>query len=96
MHDHPTPAELRGLPRSSYARSHAVDPSAATETLGQRLRRLRVARGWTQRRLEREAALCNATVSSLERGEQPMARTLGALARALEVSMDALWYGAPE
>jgi transcriptional regulator with XRE-family HTH domain len=65
-----------------------------TETLGQRIRRLRQARGWSQMRLGLEAGLSAVSVCHWETGRcVPDSPRLAALARALGVSMDALWQG---
>ena len=66
-----------------------MDPSG----FGDRLRRLREAKGWSQEELARQAgSVTQAQVSRLESGQRanPKATVLLALARALQVSVDEL------
>lgn len=65
------------------------------ESFGARLRRLRQERGLTQDRLAALAGLTFQTVSDCERDKVPgvTAYTVAMLARALGVTMDALWNG---
>jgi transcriptional regulator with XRE-family HTH domain len=72
-----------------------IDRAAVTaETTGDRLRRLRLARGWSQERLAEEAAIDRQTVSYAERRATDLfASTLEALAVALDTTMDYLWAG---
>lgn len=60
--------------------------------VGERLRRLRRARNWTQQQLAQEAGLNIATISRVEHGKAAhlYADTLGDLAMALQVSADDL------
>ena len=64
-----------------------VEPFAA------RLRRLRLALGWSQEHLAERAEIDRQTVSSAERGSDVHAWVLERLADALETTMDALWRG---
>lgn len=58
------------------------------ETLGARLRRLREAKGLSQRDLALSAGVTQAQVSRIEADErEPVAGTLFALARALDASL---------
>ncbi len=60
-------------------------------TLGQRIRRLRNAAGLSQDALARDAGIGQVTLVRLEKGEQtPRFRTLGAIAKALEVDVSEL------
>ena len=60
-------------------------------TLGQRIRRLRNAAGLSQDALAREAGIGRVTLVRLEKGEQtPRYKTLGAIARVLEVDVSDL------
>ena len=65
------------------------------ETLGQRIRRLRKARRWTQVELAVEIGMGHYhTVLRWERGEDRItAERFAQLAQALGVSMDELYYG---
>ena len=76
--------------------------SAAAEPWGERLRRLREARGMSRVEL---AEACNRLGRRTDRrdiiryeegGYYPRLPTFAALARVLGVSMDALWYGEEE
>jgi transcriptional regulator with XRE-family HTH domain len=58
-----------------------------------RLRRLRLARAWSQQRLAEHASLDRQTVWGAERGTDVHAWVLERLADALETTMDALWRG---
>ncbi len=59
---------------------------AVEETVGQRVRRLRLERGWSQHRLSAESGLHHSAVSRIESGENnPTARSVRDLARALGV-----------
>jgi transcriptional regulator with XRE-family HTH domain len=63
--------------------------------IGQRVRKLREARGWTQQQLADRAGLTNDTISNYERGgrrgqKAPSLPTVKAIADALGVSMDDL------
>lgn len=63
------------------------------ETFGERVRRLRIARGWDQRQLAEAAGIGQMSVSQSERDLIPgvTALTVSLLATALGVSMDYLW-----
>jgi transcriptional regulator with XRE-family HTH domain len=64
------------------------------ETFGERVRRLRGERGWTQEELAWEAGVSQAQISLLERGtSEPRGSTLESLADVLDTTMDALWIG---
>jgi transcriptional regulator with XRE-family HTH domain len=56
------------------------------EQPGERLRRLREAKGWTQEELERRSGVRQATISQLESGQQTDA--MGATWRALADTLD--------
>jgi len=71
-------------------------PSAASETAGSRVSRLRSVLGWTQESLAFEAEVNQATISLLEQDERvPLSDTLQKIAQALGVTMDFLWTGQP-
>ena len=58
---------------------------------GERVRRYRNDRGWTQAQLAKAASLSKTTVSRLERGlDRPLEKTTRALATALGVETDRL------
>jgi len=61
-------------------------------TLGEKVKALRVARGWSQNELSRRAHVRQALLSELELGkkEDTTGRVLRRLARALNVSVDYL------
>jgi len=61
-------------------------------TLGEKLKALRDARGWSQQELAREASVRQSLISELERGKKKdtTGRNLRHLARALHVSVDYL------
>lgn len=60
-------------------------------TLGQRIRRLRKSAGLSQDALARAAGIGRVTLARLEKGEQsPRYKTLGAIAKALEVGISEL------
>lgn len=59
--------------------------------IGDRVRRYRRERGWTQGQLAQRASLTRGTVSAIERGlERPLEKTSKALAEALGVSFERL------
>lgn len=60
-----------------------------------RLRRLRLARGWSQEHLAELGEVDRQTVSGAERGRDVHAWVLERLASALDTTMDALWHGGP-
>jgi transcriptional regulator with XRE-family HTH domain len=62
---------------------------APAET-GRRVRSLRLAKGWTQHRLARAAAVSPRTVTKVENGEIGTVAVLGAIASALGASADDL------
>ena len=66
------------------------------QTTGERIARLRLVRGWSQRHLSELADLSVLTVSRAEQGCEIYAHTLDRLARALDVSMTYLWSGKEE
>ncbi len=74
------------MPITEIARGNSVG------TLGDRLRQLRAARGWSQRELARRAGLSQPVVSGIESGiaKAPQALTLTKLAQALGVRIDEL------
>ena len=60
---------------------------------GQRVKKLRDERGWTQQELADRAGLTNDTISNYERGKRgalPPLRTVQAIARAFEVPLSDL------
>ena len=63
--------------------------------LGQRIRRLRQEKGWTQEDLERESGISQVYISRLESGATASVRvdTFSQLAKALGVTMDNLYTG---
>lgn len=64
------------------------------ETLGQRLKRLRLSRGLTLRWIERETGVSNSNLVFLEHDRtDPRARTLKALADVFGLTMDELYLG---
>ena len=66
-----------------------------TETFGQRLKRLRLRRQWTQVQLARQAGLKKAVISLWENDERlPAKRNLQRMAAALGVSAEQLLGGA--
>jgi transcriptional regulator with XRE-family HTH domain len=72
---------------------HSVRPHDHARPLAQRVRALREARGWSRERLAEEACISTRTLARLE-GEgaiQPGFFTVGAVAEALEVSLDDLF-----
>lgn len=65
--------------------------SGQTESIGERVRRYRRERGWTQAQLARKTGLSRKTISSIELGrERPLERTTRTLAEALGVEQDRL------
>ena len=66
------------------------------QTTGERIARLRLARGWSQQHLAELADLSTYTVSHAEQGCEIYAHTLERLAFALGVSMTYLWCGKEE
>lgn len=64
------------------------------ESFGERVKRLRLERGWTQEDLAFEAGISQGMVSLYEIDrKEPKAATLEALAAVLQTSMHALWLG---
>jgi transcriptional regulator with XRE-family HTH domain len=64
---------------------------AILTTLGARVRKLRLAKGWSQERLAEEAGLHRTFVGGIERGERNITlATLGRLARAFGTTPDRL------
>ena len=69
-------------------------PESAANGLPKRIRRLREARGWTVAALARMVGVAPAVIANAEAGRNdPMARTVAALARVFEITMDDVWYG---
>ena len=66
--------------------------------LGQRIRRLRQEKSWTQEDLERESGISQVYISRLESGATASVRvdTFSQLAKALGVTMDRLYTGGEE
>lgn len=76
---------------ASYRPTVEAIATRGRHTLGQRIRRLRNAAGLSQDALVREAGIGRVTLVRLEKGEQtPRYKTLGAIARALEVDVSNL------
>ena len=64
------------------------------ETLGERLRRLRLSRGLTLRWVEKESGVKNSTIVFLEHNRSdPRAATVKALADVYGMTMDELYLG---
>jgi ribosome-binding protein aMBF1 (putative translation factor) len=63
------------------------------ESTGERIQRLRHARGWSQRQLAERAGVSSLTVSRAEQGAEVYAWGLFALADALDTCACALWEG---
>ena len=63
------------------------------ETFAVRLRRVRLARGWSQEHLAALSEIDRQTVWAAERGSDVHAWVLERLADALGTTMDALWHG---
>ncbi|MFF8943084.1 DUF488 family protein [Streptomyces sp. NPDC014864] len=72
---------------------HSARPHDHVRALAQRVRALREAREWTRERLAKEAGLAVGTIARLESegAIQPSFLTVGAVAEALEVSLDELF-----
>ena len=63
-------------------------------SIGERIRQLREARGWTQDELAEAAEMNRVTVAKYERGIiEPRTKSLAKLAQAFEISADALISG---
>ncbi|MBR8642968.1 DUF488 family protein [Streptomyces tuirus] len=75
------------------ASHHSARPHDHARALAQRVRALREARGWTGERLAKEAGIAAGTLARLESegAIQPGFFTVGAVAEALEVSLDELF-----
>ena len=83
----PTPSKPR--------RSIALD--AAGTTVGERVRAARTRLGWSRQTLEDRSSISAVAIKKLENGDtSPECFTLGEIARALQTSIDALWYGQQE
>ncbi|MEW2608871.1 DUF488 family protein [Streptomyces sp. NPDC047880] len=72
---------------------YSARPHDHARALAQRVRALREARGWTRERLAKEAGIAVGTLARLESegAIQPGFFTVGAVAEALEVSLDELF-----
>ena len=69
-------------------------PSGQAETLGERMARLRRAKGWNQSELAKRAGTKSSQISKFETGTyQPRLETLAKLAEALESTTDFLVTG---
>jgi phage repressor protein C with HTH and peptisase S24 domain len=66
------------------------------ETIGERVKRLRLARGWTQQQLAARAGRSQVTISDIERGRNKSSRDLVGIADALDVSAQYLSSGKGE
>ncbi|OXS34003.1 DUF488 family protein, N3 subclade [Streptomyces sp. XY006] len=75
------------------ASHHSARPHDRARALAQRVRALREARGWSRERLAKEAGIAAGTLARLESegAIQPGFFTVGAVAEALEVSLDELF-----
>ncbi len=75
----------------------AASPRAEMlSVFGERLRKLRSARGWTSERLAQEASLTVSSVSNMERAlQEPRLSTLLLLVETLEVQPSELLMGIP-
>lgn len=68
-----------------------------TETIAERIRLAREHRGWTQEQLAVHADVSRSTIQNLETGRrQPQRSSLGRIATALGISVDALRTRAEE
>jgi transcriptional regulator with XRE-family HTH domain len=67
----------------------------SVESLGQRIRRERQARGWTQYELAAEVGVKRFTVTRWESGEIPETPLFFRLAHVLEIPAGYLWEGDP-
>ena len=66
----------------------------AVETTGQRVRRFREERGWSQRQLANESGMNHSAVSRIESGDNtPTARSVRDLARAFGIKPEELRDG---
>ncbi|MFG3211055.1 DUF488 family protein, N3 subclade [Streptomyces tendae] len=75
------------------ASHHSARPHDHARALAQRVRALREARGWARERLAKEAGIAVGTLARLESegAIQPGFFTVGAVAEALEISLDELF-----
>ncbi len=74
-----------------------ADTRTASNTLGNKIRKLRVQRGWTQKELGLRAGIEGKNVSSYETGHlNPSARTLQRFAEALGVTAEDLLAESPK
>lgn len=75
------------------ASHHSARPHDHARALAQRVRALREGRGWSRERLAKEAGIAVGTLARLESegAIQPGFFTVGALAEALEISLDELF-----
>lgn len=70
------------------------DPIIVRKKLGERVRRLREKRGWSQERLAYESGLARSFAGAIERGEKDIRmKTLCKLARVFEIRLSALFSG---
>ena len=67
---------------------------SARETLGERLRRMRKERGWTQEQLAVQADTSQAVIQKIENGKSLRPRKIDIIARVLEVDPAWLMFGA--
>ena len=76
-------------------RGHRIQVDAEDMSLSERIYLARTSRGWSQKKLAEKAGLSVSGVQMIE-GEykkDPRAYSIGRLARALNLSLDYLWYG---
>lgn len=82
------------LADSRAMKPRSRNPSGQDETLGERIARLRRAKGWNQRELAERAGTKGTQISKFERGTySPRLETLAKLAEALESTTDFLLTG---
>jgi len=75
------------------ASHHSARPHDHARALAERVRAMREGRGWSRERLAKEAGIAVGTLARLERegAIQPGFFTVGAVAEALEISLDELF-----
>lgn len=88
--------DLISLSRRNNAAMATIDlGSCDLDTLGGRVKFLRMTKGWSGAQLARECGFSQNTVWSLENNKvaEPSAQLLWAVARALETTPEYLWVG---
>jgi transcriptional regulator with XRE-family HTH domain len=89
-------ADLISLSQGNNAPVAAIDLNGCDlDTLGGRVKFLRLAKGWSGAQLGRECGFSQNTVWSLENNQvkEPSAQLVWAIARALETTPEYLWAG---